>query len=109
MPVEGGEPRELLKVEAPENLVSLRSYQWTPDGEEILFVKGTRTETQGQTFELMGISPEGGHPRSIAPMMKNVRDLSLHPDGTSLVFTAGEREVEVWAMEDFLSKVIAAN
>jgi Tol biopolymer transport system component len=109
MPVTGGKSQELLKVESPEDLVSLNCLEWTPRDEEILFVKSAGAEAQGQNFELMGISPKGGQARSIVPMMENVRDLKMHPDGTSLVFTAGKREVEVWAMEDFLPERMASN
>jgi len=81
---------------------------WTPDDQEILFVKTVGTEPTERTFELMALSVEGGEPRKLGPLMDHVHDLSLPPDGTSLVFTAGERKVEVWVMEDFLPESVVS-
>jgi len=107
MPSTGGESRQLLEVQEPETLVVKKALVWTPDDQQILFVKKVGTESDKQTLALMSISVKGGEPRKLGPMMDHVRELSLHPNGTSLVYTAGQRNFEVWAMEDFLPESIS--
>jgi hypothetical protein len=34
--------------------------------------------------------------------MNRLRDLCVHPDGRRVAFTAGEPEIEIWVMENFL-------
>jgi Tol biopolymer transport system component len=101
VPVAGSKSRQLLQVHKPEYLVA--SFEWTLDDKEILFAKGRETETE-DIFELMRISSEGGEPRRLGlAQNQRIRDLRLHPDGSTLVFTVGQtRETEVWAMDGFL-------
>lgn len=102
IPSTGGESRQLVEVQEPETLVVKKALVWAPADQQILFVKRVGAESDKQTLALMAISVEGGEPRKLGPMMDHVHELSLHPDGTSLVYTAGQRNFEVWAMEDFL-------
>ena len=99
--VAGGRSRPLLEVRRPEYLVA--SFEWTLDDEEILFAKWRETGTEN-IFELMCISSEGGEPKRLGlARNQRIRDLRLHPDGNTLVFTMGQaHKFEVWAMEGFL-------
>jgi hypothetical protein len=89
----------------------MSAIEWTPNDEEILFIKRTANEEGSDMFEMMQISSEGGKPRRIGrPHNKRIYDLRLHPDGNTIVFTMGQaQEFEVWAMEGFLPKELASN
>jgi Tol biopolymer transport system component len=99
MPAAGGEARDLLRevrlpISAP--------IAWAPDGLSLLF--GTQTSPGGLKTELWLISVQGGEPRKLELTAENMRDLSVHPDGRHVAFTAGQRRSEVWVMENFLPK-----
>ncbi|MCX6376441.1 MAG: hypothetical protein NTU88_10495, partial [Armatimonadetes bacterium] len=52
--------------------------------------------------ELWSVSVQGGEPRKLDLTAENMRDLSVHPDGRQIAFTAGQTKSEVWVMENFL-------
>jgi Tol biopolymer transport system component len=104
MPATGGEPRELLRRDAPETLTA--GLVWTPDGSALIF--GTH---QGVPHEperrqtLWRVSVEGGDPTPVGVTLVGLQDLSLHPDGRRLAFDVGRDEAEVWVMENFLPEL----
>jgi len=110
MPAAGGEPRELLSVQAPE---SLRQLAWTPDGRHLIFGRSRplRPDTQEQRFELWRIAAEGGEPENLGLAMKSrtLFGLSIHPNGRRIAFTA-ERPFrsELYVFENFLPASQAA-
>ena len=99
MPATGGETRELFRVPAAEEIISV---VWTPDGRQLLFgrVSGPLYEPAG----LWRIPTQGGEPQELALDMtaKQLTSLRFHPDGKQIAFTAGERKQDVWVMENFL-------
>jgi Tol biopolymer transport system component len=100
IPAAGGEPRDLLTVAAPE---SLGSVAWTPDGRQLLFLRGSK-----QSSDLWRVPAEGGQPQKIGPLPKGALGLRVHPDGQRLAFTAGEPgQSEVWVLENFLPELSA--
>jgi Tol biopolymer transport system component len=107
VPVEGGEPRELLRIRAPESLPSWSGLAWTPDGKHILYTL-SRDENREQPFELWRIPSEGGTPQKTGIAMKQLRELRVHPDGKTIVFGAGLNTFEIWVMENFLPAIKAA-
>ena len=104
MPAAGGEPRELLRVEAPE-LIKGGMWEdglaWAADGRHVLFGK-FRVDDQEQIVEWWRIPVEGGEAQKIGLAMANLRDVRVHPDGQRIAFTAGKFINEVWVMEHFL-------
>ena len=113
MPVEGGQPRELLRVAAPEDL---RAPIWSRDGKYLVFFK-LDTRNPAQTVEVWSIPVEGGTPHRIdvgdripaipvndADLNKSIR---IHPDGQRIAIEAAEPEAEVWAMENLVAQVRA--
>ena len=51
---------------------------------------------------------EGGEPQKLGVEMKNILDLSVHPDGQHIAFRAStNRPGEVWVMENFLPGLTA--
>jgi Tol biopolymer transport system component len=101
VPAAGGEPRDLLTVAAPE---SLSSVAWTPDGRQLLFLRGSKPSS-----DLWRIPAEGGQPQKIGPLPKGAQGLRVHPDGQRLAFTAGDPgTTEIWVMENFLPELSAS-
>ena len=95
VPVEGGELREILKL-AKDGY--FRSLEWTPDGQAVIASKVGAGGEAG--VELWRIPIAGGSPQKIAlPVMG---DFSIHPDGRRIAFTSGQRQSEVWAIDNFL-------
>lgn len=88
MPLDGGQPRELLRVSE-----QFASVNWTPDGKYLVFAGG------GQLWR---IPAEGGEPQALGlKPHKGSTTLSVHPDGRRIAFTAGDPSKEVWVMENF--------
>jgi Tol biopolymer transport system component len=117
MPTAGGEPRTLLDRKD----LNLRDtdrfdgpFAWTPDGRYVLFTIGGDPDlaVQEGLAELWQIPAEGGKPRKLLEMESPYRagglrrcPLSLHPDGRRIAFQKGkERQIDLWVMENLLSK-----
>jgi len=95
MPVSGGEPREVCRLERPEVITGQPA--WTPDGRSLLFPARLQDKTV-----LMSVFSDGGKPRSFAITMEGLGEASIHPDGKRIAFAAGQAKSEVWAIESFL-------
>jgi len=93
IPVEGGEPKELLKTEARGMRPAI---EWTPDGESLLFWKRGR---EGNKLWL--IPADGGQARQLCDLDLR-RTLDVHPDGKRIVFDDSDTRHELWVMENFL-------
>jgi Tol biopolymer transport system component len=106
LPVDADHSRELLQVQGRGFVVT--SLEWTRNDKELLFVKTSGDGKRSQVYELMAVMSEGGEPRRLRVFKDYIRDLRLHPEGNVLAFAMGRREIEVWVMEGFLSKVTGA-
>jgi Tol biopolymer transport system component len=104
VPVDGGQPRDLLRLTRPEVVVNC--CVWTPDSSAVLLVKDT-----GARRELWLTPVDEGRPRKldIDPdlWMNGSPDpekeaFGLSPDGRSIAFQMGKTVSEVWALENFL-------
>jgi Tol biopolymer transport system component len=111
MPVEGGQPRELLRVTAPEDL---RAPIWSRDGKYLVFFKVDTRDPTG-TMGVWSIPVAGGTPHRLnlgdrvpdppvndADLNKSIR---IHPDGRRLAIETTEPEAEVWAVHNLLLQV----
>lgn len=103
IPVDGGEPRELLRAGQSERFANFQGMPWTPDGRGFLVRKRLP-----RTSELWFV-PIAGEPRKLdvdASQWTNgpVGALSLHPDGRQLaiLLQSSKPGREVWALENFL-------
>jgi hypothetical protein len=107
IPVAGGEPRELLRLEEGElygaETEEIRTLAWMPDGRHLLFGKGKGTITRKEATEVWRIPSNGGEPQRVGLAMDGLLRLSIHPGGRRLAFTGGASELEVWAMENLFS------
>jgi len=102
MSVAGGEPRVLHRLRDTEEFAAPTTSSclaWTADGRYILF-RIYRPGRPGPT-ELWCIPVKGGEPQKLLEM-DGLSDISVHPDGQHIAFTAGWTQSEVWAMENFL-------
>ena len=97
MPVAGGEPHELFRVQEPEWIYV---HFWTLDGRQVLFSRIKDFIKMEQ--ELWRIPAEGGEPQKLGLAMDRLGDLRVHPDGRLIAFTAGKASAEIWVMENFL-------
>jgi Tol biopolymer transport system component len=93
----------------PHYIRGLTGLVWTPDGNQILFGKGTVVPGKRPHIEVWRVPVRGGKTESTDLAMPRLRDLSIHPDGRRLAFAAGRNEFEVWVMENFLPKNGAPN
>jgi dipeptidyl aminopeptidase/acylaminoacyl peptidase len=82
----------------PENIT------WTPDSQQILFVRQEGKLTQVTRSELWGIPVEGGEPARLGfSRTGGLGRFSIHPDGKRMVFSLAEpRAREIWVMENLL-------
>jgi Tol biopolymer transport system component len=95
MPATGGQPRELLRLPDNERFAYRPNFTWTADGQYILYRKNWGP------IELWRIPAEGGESQKLLAI-NDLRDVSVHPDGSRIAFVGGDHAMEVWAMENFL-------
>ena len=100
IPAAGGEARELLRRDGSLMHNTFGTIAWAPDGLSVLFAR--QTGPGSSKTELWSASVQGGEPRRLELTAENMRDLSVHPDGRHIAFTAGQTRSEAWVMENFL-------
>ena len=97
---------------------------WSPDGKTIFFVclqlqatsyprsivaHDIESGPEVPTLALWRISVERGEPPKLDIEMNELRDITVHPDGKHISFTAGNpAHAEVWVLENFLPKAEVA-
>jgi Tol biopolymer transport system component len=96
IPVGGGEPRTVLKVDGLE--YHQGSLGWTTDGARLVYTAKGRLWT---------ISTSGGEPTAITTDLDgNILQFALSPDGKSIAFNAPSGgDLELWLMEGILPLV----
>ncbi len=108
IPASGGQAREVVRVSPWMDGSRYNSLAWTSDQRYLLFARGGtgdnlpnvlwRVPLSGDPPEQMGLS-----------MMGRIKSPQVHPDGRRLFFTLLENGPdEVWALENFLPKTVAA-
>ena len=97
-PLQGGAGRELARVDAPEILMF---QDWMPDREGVLFTRWN-PQAEPMMVSLYRVSIDGGEPESLGLSREALRDVSVHPDGSRITFTAGNPRAEIWALEHLL-------
>lgn len=104
LPVEGGEPREVVKITDG----GCMALAWAPDSREIIYGKSLYASSGSQRIapgsELWKVSVEGGEPQKLWKMAGSIVGVRLHPDGQRLAFTSQTSWAEIWVMENFLPK-----
>jgi Tol biopolymer transport system component len=110
IPVEGGEPREMLRVSEPQ-WINNTSMAWTPDGRAFLVRK--MLAAGGKTSELWLVPVADKPPRKLDFDVNRVAPyaagkLRLHPDGRQVAYVSGRWSNEVWVLENFLPTLKAS-
>ena len=110
IPVEGGEPRELLRVSQP-HWINNGSTPWTPDGRAVL-VRKMLVEGGAQS-ELWLVPIADAPPRKLDCDANRVPPyaqgkIALHPDGRQFAYDSGKWTAEVWVLENFLPALKAS-
>ena len=113
MPANGGEGRELVRVDSEKEVPFGGSPWWSPDGRYVYFMKGVKGEAQipyeTRKWHLWQVAAGGGEPRQLGLTLgRQMGGLRLHPDGRRLATTDFTVNLEVWVMENFLPKPGAA-
>ena len=94
----GGPSRELAHVSDSEMITF---QDWTPDGGAVIFTKWITKPNE--PMALWRVSIHGGDPQPLGLSMPGIRDVSVHPNGRKITFTAGWPLNELWVMENFLT------
>jgi WD40 repeat protein len=113
-PLDGGPPRELLRVERPEHLVNNVVLSWVRDSTALVVTKRLTAQPDhlGGPRELW-LVPLSGAARKLDVDVSNWDVLNpigarFSPDGTQVAFMAGKRAMEVWALESFLNPTVGS-
>jgi Tol biopolymer transport system component len=101
VPLDGGRPRDLLRG---SELLD-RGVNWMPDSRAFLVTK--RLNDSNDQSELWLVPIDGNPPRKIDIGTTHFAGFSfkLHPDGRQIAYVSGERNQEVWVLENFLPAV----
>jgi Tol biopolymer transport system component len=100
IPVSGGEPRELLRVNRPEWFHRYAYLSWTPDNNAL--VVGKFNANDKKELWLVPISDGNARKLDIDISAMVSRGFRLSPDGRQIAFVVGEDAREIWALENFL-------
>jgi Tol biopolymer transport system component len=102
MPVTGGEPREVLRLQMPDYIPGFSGmFVWTSDGRDLLFVNGGARDANAERgFQLWRVPAEGGAPENLGVAMPHLKHLRIHPDGKQIAFLGGESGTEFWVLEN---------
>jgi Tol biopolymer transport system component len=105
MPVSGGEPRELVRVDREKEYASGASPWWTPDGRYVAFLKGAKGIAPNE-LQVWRVEAEGGEPqRTGLTVGRQIGGLRPHPDGRRLASNDFKVNLEIWVMENFLPRL----
>jgi Tol biopolymer transport system component len=89
-----GQTRELGRVVSPEVMLL---HDWSPDGTELLVTRRMTAPPQPPVLWRMRV--DGGPSVKVALDLRAVREVSAHPDGRRIAFTAGLATFDVWALD----------
>src|SRR5262249_29204389 len=111
VPVDGGKPRELLRLTQPEEWGRGSTTAWMPDGRAVIVTKLTPNGA-----ELLLVPIDGAPLRKLDIDAENWtrgakhyfdQGFTLSPDGRHVAFLMGKSGSEVWALENFLPTLSA--
>jgi serine/threonine-protein kinase len=96
IPISGGEAVELMRVKAPE---VLWMQTWAADGQAVLVTRWQDTTPfEARRPQLWSVPVGPGEARPVGLAMQGLTELSIHPDGQRVAFTAGGSQTEFWTM-----------
>ncbi len=98
MPSQGGEPREILRIELPDIIIN---HGWTSDGLNLIVAVGGRNTGETKFYK---VSIENGETQYLGQRADFLQSFSLRPNGKHLAFASGQAMWETLVMENFLPK-----
>jgi len=110
MPANGGEARELIRIDDKKDTPFWGSAAWTPDSRYVVFLKGIKGETQipykDTQWQLWRVAVEDGEPQYLGLDFTGhlTGELRMHPDGRRVMVDNVMVNLELWVMENFLPK-----
>jgi Tol biopolymer transport system component len=95
--IENDEVSEIIELDPS---IQHTYIQWSPDGDWLYFAK-----CFGKTVELWRTDADGNNVQLVEKSLPHLSNLSIHPDGKKLVFTAtqGGNKSSIWVMRNFLN------
>jgi Tol biopolymer transport system component len=102
----GKSPRDLLRVQMPDDLFSI---DWAADGRHIYAVRAnfeddSPTRPARSTVRVDRVSVADGTTRTLHfGMTGNYTPIAVHPDGRRVYFTAGHSANELWELSNWSS------
>ena len=100
VPVQGGEPRELMRVQDPFFLQGVIA--WAPDAASLVTVRASQNDLTKNDVLLVPIN--GASPKPLEVPGFRWGALAVHPDGRQVAYLAGKNAAEVWVLENFLPR-----
>jgi Tol biopolymer transport system component len=92
IPAEGGEPREVLRLQEP---CAVTNPAWSSDGRYLLY---SQRDDRGRA--IMRVPREGGEPERMWETPQPIGAWAPSPDGGQVAFWITENEGEIWVMEN---------
>jgi Tol biopolymer transport system component len=89
---DGKTRRDLIAVPPPDQLTSAA---WSADGREVFFTK----TIGGKNAGFFRVPVSGGSPAPLGDFTLYSGDLSVHPNGSDLVFVGRRSDLEIWRLE----------
>jgi Tol biopolymer transport system component len=97
-PVDGNPARELARTSGQERFLEGTVLAWSSDGQYVYYVKHRNAASQSDVFR---VPVTGGEEQRIGISGRDVRNLSVSPDGSRIAFVMGPRNrPEIWAIEN---------
>jgi Tol biopolymer transport system component len=94
IPVEGGEPREVLRLQEP---CAVTDVAWSTDGRYLFF-----EQRDDRGIAIMRVPSEGGEPERMSEAPPRMWAWAPSPDGRQVAFWIEENEGEIWVMENLV-------
>ncbi|MCC6393507.1 MAG: PD40 domain-containing protein [Bryobacterales bacterium] len=114
IPVSGGEPRELMRVDEPTNLTGFTGQLvgvagWTPDSRSVLLRKSSPAGRQSETW-LVSLDGKQRKLDLDLGIGRRIPQIRLHPDGQQIAFeiSGPQKPPEIWVLENFLPTLKAS-
>jgi hypothetical protein len=104
VPIDGSEPRELMRVSRPEVLEAWSTLNWTPEGKALLVLKRIGEKRE---FWIVPVDGSKSHKLNVDISHWTLDNVRLHPNGRQIAFYSGEQSEEIWALENFLPQLSA--
>ncbi|NOR14577.1 MAG: tetratricopeptide repeat protein [Candidatus Aminicenantes bacterium] len=102
-----GFSKETMRTLVASSKFWVRSLAWAPDGQTIVYAspeKPVEKEEDERYVTLFQVPVAGGTPQKIGISMEGINDLTIHPDGQRIAFSAGKKGREIWVMENIIPK-----